>query len=136
MNKLIVPAIIVATGMVAAAAWSQAPQQAPGFQASRYFEMPLEKDASRIVRLQSVVMPPGAANQFHRHPGDQWWAVQEGEVTFTVKGQPPRVLKAGEFVYVPRGTVHRNQNLTDKPARAINLNIMDKDQPQTEQITN
>jgi quercetin dioxygenase-like cupin family protein len=136
MNKLIVPAVIVATGMVAAAAWSQAPQQAPGFQASRYFEMPLEKDASRIVRLQSVVMPPGAANQFHRHPGDQWWAVQEGEVTFTVKGQPPRVLKAGEFVYVPRGTVHRNQNLTDKPARAINLNIMDKDKPQTEQVTN
>jgi quercetin dioxygenase-like cupin family protein len=135
MNKLIVPAIIVATGMVAPAAWSQAPQQAPGFQASRYFEMPLEKDASRIVRLQSVVMPPGAANQFHRHPGDQWWAVQEGEVTFTVKGQPPRVLKAGEFVYVPRGTVHRNQNLSGRPVRSIELNITDKDKPQTEPVT-
>ena len=135
MNKLIVPAVIVAIGMVAAAAWSQAPQQAPGFQASRYFEMPLEKDASRIVRLQSVVMPPGAANQFHRHPGDQWWAVQEGEVTFTVKGQPPRVLKAGEFVYVPRGTVHRNQNLSGRPVRSIELNITDKDKPQTEQVT-
>ena len=45
-------------------------------------------------------------------------------------------LKAGDSIYVPRGTIHRNQNLTDKPARAINLNIMDKDQPQTEQITN
>ena len=135
MNKLIVPAVIVATGMVAAAAWSQAPQQAPGFQASRYFEMPLEKDASRIVRLQSVVMPAGAANQFHRHPGDQWWAVQEGEVTFTVKGQPPRVLKAGEFVYVPRGTVHRNQNLSGRPVRSIELNITDKDKPQTEPVT-
>jgi quercetin dioxygenase-like cupin family protein len=135
MNKLIVPAIIVATGMVAAAAWSQAPQQAPGFQASRYFEMPLEKDASRIVRLQSVVIPAGAGNPFHRHPGDQWWAVQEGEVTFTVKGQPPRVLKAGEFVYVPRGTVHRNQNLSGRPARSIELNITDKDKPQTEPVT-
>ena len=135
MNKLIVPAIIVATGMVAAAAWSQAPQQAPGFQPSRYFEMPLEKDPSRIVRLQSVVMPVGAANQFHRHPGDQWWAVQEGEVTFTVKGQPPRVLKAGEFVYVPRGTVHRNQNLSGRPVRSIELNITDKDKPQTEPVT-
>jgi quercetin dioxygenase-like cupin family protein len=135
MNKLIVPAVIVATGMVAAAAWSQAPQQAPGFQATRYFEMPLEKDASRIVRLQSVVMPVGAANQFHRHPGDQWWAVQEGEVTFTVKGQPPRVLKAGEFVYVPRDTVHRNQNLSGRPVRSIELNITDKDKPQTEPVT-
>jgi quercetin dioxygenase-like cupin family protein len=135
MNKLIVPAIIVAAGMVAAPAWSQAPQQAPGFQASRYFEMPLEKDASRVVRLQSVVIPAGAGNQFHRHPGDQWWAVQEGEVTFTVKGQPPRVLKVGEFVYVPRGTVHRNQNLSGRPARSIELNITDKDKPQTEPVT-
>ena len=59
-------------------------------------------------------------NQFHRHPGDQWWAVQEGEVTFTIKGQQPRLMKAGEFVYLPSGTVHRNQNLLKLPPRAIN----------------
>jgi quercetin dioxygenase-like cupin family protein len=134
MNKLIVPALIVATGMVAAAAWSQTPQRPPGFQPTAYFQGPLEP--SRVVRLQSVVLPPGAANQFHRHPGDQWWAVQEGEVTYTIKGQAPRVLKAGDSVYVPRGTVHRNQNLTDKPARSIELNITDKDVPQTEQVAN
>ena len=136
MNKLIVPAIIVATGMVAAAAaWSaQSEQPGSGFQPKPYFQMPLEKDASRVVRLQSVVIPAGAGNQFHRHPGDQWWAVQEGEVTFTVKGQPPRVLKAGDFVYVPRGTIHRNQNVSANSARAIELNITDKDKPQTEPV--
>jgi quercetin dioxygenase-like cupin family protein len=61
--------------------------------------------------------------------------VQEGEVTYTVKGQAPRVLKVGEFVYVPRGTIHRNQNLSNSPARAIELNITDKDVPQTEQVS-
>jgi hypothetical protein len=30
--------------------------------------------------------------------------------------------------------VHRNQNLSDKPARSIQLNITDKDVPQTEQV--
>ena len=135
MNKLIVPSIIVASGMVAAAALSQqARPNASGFQAKPYSEMPLEKDPSRLVRLQNVVIPPGAGNQFHRHPGDQWWAVQEGEVTFTVKGQQPRVMKPGEFVYVPRGTIHRNQNLSKLPARSIELNITDKDKPQTEQV--
>ena len=135
MNKLIVPAIILASGMVAAAALSQQAQTpGAGFQAKPYFVMPLEKDPSRIVRLQSVVIPPGAGNQFHRHPGDQWWAVQEGEVTFTVKGQAPRVMKAGDYVYVPRGTVHRNQNVSNRPARSIELNITDKDKPQTEQV--
>jgi len=135
MNKLILPSIIVAAGMVAAAALSQqAGPPASGFQAKPYFQMPLEKDPSRVVRLQNVVIPPGAGNQFHRHPGDQWWAVQEGEVTFTVKGQQPRFMKAGDFVYVPRGTVHRNQNLSKLPARSIELNITDKDKPQTEQV--
>jgi quercetin dioxygenase-like cupin family protein len=134
MNKSIVPAVIVAIGMTAPA-WSQAPApQGPRFQPKPYFEMPLEKDPTRQVRLQSVVIPAGAGNQFHRHPGDQWWAVQEGEVTFTVKGQPSRVLKAGDFVYVPRGTIHRNQNVSANSARAIELNITDKDKPQTEQV--
>src|SRR5437867_13357431 len=135
MNKLIVPAVIVAAGMVAAAALSQQAQTpAAGLQSEPYFVQPLEKDPSRIVRLQSVVIPPGAGNQFHRHPGDQWWAVQEGEVTFTVKGQSPRLMKSGDYVYVPRGTVHRNQNVSNRPARSIELNITDKDKPQTEQV--
>ena len=140
MNKLIIPAVIVAYGMIAAAALSQQRQQqaaqppASGFQAKPYFVMPLEKDPSRIVRLQNVVIPPGAGNQFHRHPGDQWWALQEGVVTFTVKGQAPRLMKSGDYVYVPRGTIHRNQNLSKSPARSIELNITDKDKPQTEQV--
>jgi quercetin dioxygenase-like cupin family protein len=136
MNKLGIAAVFVAAGLAAGAAWSQAPERGPAFQATRYFLGPLEKDPSRVVRLQSVVIPPGAGNQFHRHPGDQWWAVQEGEATFTVKGEAPRILKAGESVYVPRGTVHRNQNLSNKPVRSIELNITDKDKPQTEPVTN
>jgi quercetin dioxygenase-like cupin family protein len=133
MNKLIVPAVIVAAGMVAAAAaWSQAP--APNPNVKIYFTTPLEKDDGRIVRLQSITIPPKEGNNFHRHPGDQWSAVQEGEVTLTVRGQAPRTLKVGDSVYIPRGTVHRNQNLTDKPARTIELNIVDKDKPLLEPV--
>jgi quercetin dioxygenase-like cupin family protein len=137
MNKLIVPAAIIMAGMLAAPAWSQAPAPAaaPALQNHRYFTMPLEKDPTREVGLQSVTMPPGAGNTFHRHPGDQWTAVQEGEVTFTVKGQPPKVLKVGDWNYVPRGTVHRQQNLSDKPARYIEMRVFDKDKPAAEQVT-
>ena len=138
MNKTRVTAAIAAIGVVTATALSYAAQPTPsadGFRPTPYFVMPLEKDPTRQVRLQNVVIPPHTGNQFHRHPGDQWWAVQEGEVTYTVKGQPPRVLKAGDYVYVPRGTIHRNQNMTDQPVRSIELNITDKDKPQTEQVT-
>jgi quercetin dioxygenase-like cupin family protein len=95
---------------------------------------PLEKDPTREVGMQSVTMPPGAGNQFHRHPGEQWTAVQEGEVTFTVKGQPPQVLKAGDSNYVPRCTIHRQQNLSGKPARYIEMRIFDKGKPAAEQV--
>jgi quercetin dioxygenase-like cupin family protein len=136
MRKSIL-AMIAATSMVTAAALSHAAQPTPsadGFQPTPYFVMPLEKDATRQVRLQNVVIPPHKGNKFHRHPGDQWWAVQEGEVVFTIKGQAPRVLKPGDYVYVPRGTIHKNENMTDKPVRSIELNITDKDKPQTEQV--
>lgn len=139
MNRLVISAMLVAaTSMAAPSAFAAQASEQPGsgFQPKAYFEMPLEKDPTRQVRLQSVVIPAGAGNQFHRHPGDQWWAVQEGEVTYTVKGQTPRVLKPGDWVYVPRGTVHRNQNMTSQPARSIELNITDKGVPQTEPVPN
>jgi quercetin dioxygenase-like cupin family protein len=132
MNKLIIPAVLVATGIFAAVAWSQ--PAAPAMQNNRYFTMPLEKDPTREVGLQSVTMPPGAGNEFHRHPGEQWTAVQEGEVTFTIKGKPPQVLKAGEYNYVPRGTIHRQQNLSGKPARYIEMRIFDKGKPASEAV--
>jgi quercetin dioxygenase-like cupin family protein len=133
VNKLIVPAVIGAIGAASAVAWSQAP--APNPNVKIYYTTPLEHDASRFVRLQSITIPPKEGNNFHRHPGDQWSAVQEGEVTLTIKGEAPRTLKVGDSVYIPRGTVHRNQNLGDKPARTIELNIMDKDKPLLEPVT-
>jgi quercetin dioxygenase-like cupin family protein len=119
------PAIILATGIVVATAWSQV--RAPNPNVKIYFMTPLERDDTRTVELRAVTIPAGNGNEFHRHPGDQWSTVQEGEVTLTIKGQGPRTLKVGEWSYIPRGTVHRNQNLTDKPARTIEVNIMDKD---------
>lgn len=131
MKHVIFAALVISAGAFVIASSTHGAEN--GFQPKPYFQMPLEKDPSRVVRLQNVTLMPGAGNTFHRHPGDQWWAIQEGEVTFTIKGQQPRVLKAGDYVYVPRGTVHRNQNLSNRPARAIELNITDKDKPQTEQ---
>jgi len=133
MKKLIIPVIVAAAGVAATVAWSQNAQPNPNVKI--YYTTPLEHDAARFVRLQSVTLPPKSGNEFHRHPGDQWSAVQEGEVTFTIQGQPSRTLKVGDSVYIPRGTIHRNQNVTDKPARTIELNIMDKDKPLLEPVT-
>lgn len=136
MNRLIVSSVVIVAAAACGVAWSQtpAPAPAPNPNVTVYYTTPLENDPSRFVRLQSITIPAGQGNNFHRHPGDQWSAVQEGEVTLTIQGQAPRTLKAGDSAYIPRGTVHRNQNLTDKPARTMELNIMDKDKPMIEQV--
>jgi quercetin dioxygenase-like cupin family protein len=87
------------------------------------------------VRLRAVTFLANGDSGFHRHPGDQWNTVEDGEITLTVRGETPRTLKPGDTAYIPRGTVHRNQNFTDKPARVIELNIMDKDKPDLEPVT-
>jgi quercetin dioxygenase-like cupin family protein len=109
-------------------------QQPP--QVTRYGYWPLEGDSSREVRLLTVVVPPGGSTPFHTHAGDQWEMIQEGALTFAIKGQPPKVLRIGDVIYIPRGTVHRNQNLTDKPARTVELTIADKNSPAREVVNN
>ena len=132
MKRSIIAALLAVTCMSAAAAWSLATMAAR--QTIRYFTTLLEKDPTREVEMVSITVPPGAGNEFHRHYGDQWTAVQEGEVTFTIRGQPPVVLKAGDSNYVARGIVHRQQNLSDKPARYIVTNIFDKGKPTAEPV--
>jgi quercetin dioxygenase-like cupin family protein len=97
----------------------------------RYFGTQLENDPFRVVLMQQQLHLPGRpGDPFHTHNGDQWEVVLEGEITFTVRGQPPRVLKAGDFVYIPRGTIHRNENRSNLPTRTMELLIVDKGKPQ------
>jgi quercetin dioxygenase-like cupin family protein len=124
-------ATIAVTGMIATTASAQTSTTGPAF-SWRYFTTALDKDPSREVQMQMQLhLPNRAGNGFHSHNGDQWEVVVEGEITFTVKGQAPKVLKAGEFVYIPRGTIHRNENKSNAPTRALELLIKDKGKPQT-----
>jgi hypothetical protein len=34
-------------------------------------------------------------------------------------------------VYIPRGTIHRNENKINAPTRTIEVMVKDKDKPQT-----
>jgi len=126
MKKMVMSATVIVLCVAGAVAWSQS---AVTVTSKTIYITPLEGDPSRIVRLRDVSFPAGADSGFHRHPGDQWNTIDEGEVVFTIEGQPPRTMKAGETSIIPRGVVHRNQNLSGKPVRIIELNIIDKDKP-------
>jgi len=131
-RQLLTLTIVAAAAMTATAASAQTSTSptGPAF-STRFFTTALENDPSRVVQMQMQLhLPNRPGNGFHTHNGDQWEAVVEGEITFTVKGQAPRLLKTGEYVYIPRGTVHRNENKSNLPARTMELLIRDKDKPQ------
>jgi quercetin dioxygenase-like cupin family protein len=132
MRRTSLTLTVAAVAMMATAASAQTSTSptGPAF-SNRFFTTALENDPSRVVQMQMQLhLPNRPGNGFHTHNGDQWEAVVEGEITFTVKGQPPKVLKTGEYVYIPRGTIHRNENKSNLPTRTMELLIRDKDKPQ------
>jgi quercetin dioxygenase-like cupin family protein len=132
-GSILTVAVVAMAGTftTAASAQTSTSPTGPAF-SQRYFTTPLANDPSRDVQLQMQLhLPNRPGNGFHSHNGDQWEVVLDGEITFTAKGQEPRVLKAGESVYIPRGTVHRNENKSNAPTRTIELLVKDKDKPQS-----
>jgi quercetin dioxygenase-like cupin family protein len=140
-RSIMMIAVTLVAGSFATVASAQTPAaSAPGAASGpayskKFFTTALEKDPSRVVQMQMQLhLPNRPGNGFHTHNGDQWEAVIEGEITYTVKGQPPQVLKVGDSVYIPRGTIHRNENKSNAPARTVELLIMDKDKPQNNPV--
>lgn len=54
----------------------------------------------------------------HTHPWEEAYYILEGAVRFTVDGRET-VANAGDFLYVPAGTVHGFQGASDKTARML-----------------
>jgi len=80
--------------------------------------------------LGTASLPPGTAIGFHTHPGDEIRYVQKGTLILKTRGQPDRILKAGDTFVNARGAVH---SLVAAPGGdggvAVSTWIIDKDQP-------
>ncbi|HEX7836041.1 MAG TPA: cupin domain-containing protein, partial [Kofleriaceae bacterium] len=67
----------------------------------------------------------GAAVPKHTHPGDEVAYLLEGEVTLEMAGKPPVVLKPGDSLFVPGGTVHWAKNTGKGPAKILSTYIIE-----------
>src|SRR4029079_15786698 len=61
--------------------------------------------AGQNMMLSLVEFAPHAVVQPHSHPHEQMGMLLEGELTFTIGGQP-RTLQPGEMWRIPGGVVH------------------------------
>jgi quercetin dioxygenase-like cupin family protein len=71
--------------------------------------------------LLTVDYAPGQRSLAHSHPGSVLAYVEEGEVISQLKGEEPRLYKAGDSWYEPAGSVHlQSRNASEsKPAKLV-----------------
>jgi quercetin dioxygenase-like cupin family protein len=68
-----------------------------------------------------VLAAPGGGPPPHVHAGeDELWYVLDGEFEILM-GEETMRASAGAFAFVPRGTLHRFENVSDTPSRVLIL---------------
>ena len=65
-----------------------------------------------------VELAPGTTAPRHTHPGEEIIYVLEGTWEYTLEGKPPVILKAGEVLFIPAGTIHSARNVGTGRARS------------------
>jgi len=118
-------AICAITGLDASAVAAQA-QGAGGLRRTilQKTEFP-DKYATVLV---SVEIDAGVAVARHTHPGVESVYILEGGFELSVKGQPPRMVKAGDGFQVAPETPHSARN-GDKPTKLLVTYVVEKDKP-------
>jgi len=80
--------------------------------------------------VQTIVeLAPGTTAPRHTHPGEEIIYVLEGTWEYTVEGKPPVILKAGDVLFIPAGTIHSAKNVGAGRARELATYIVEKGKP-------
>jgi quercetin dioxygenase-like cupin family protein len=117
---------------IAVAALSLASQtalaQAPGLTRTDLQQHDLSIPGRETV--QTVVgFAPGVVAPRHSHPGEEIVYVLEGTLEYRLDGQAPIVVKAGEVLFIPSGTIHAVKNVGSGHASELATYIVEKGKP-------
>jgi quercetin dioxygenase-like cupin family protein len=85
-------------------------------------------DGQREAIQVRVDFGPGVAFPRHSHPGVEIAHVLQGTIEYVLDGKKV-LLKTGESVYIPAGTVHSARNVGSGSAAELATYIVEKNQP-------
>ncbi len=88
-------------------------------------EMP---DGKYVALLVAVEIDAGVTVPRHTHPGVESAYCTEGSAQLSIKGQPDRIVKAGEGFQVPTEVPH-GAKVGDKPVKLVVTYTVEKDKP-------
>ena len=76
-----------------------------------------------------VELEPGTTAPRHSHPGEEIIYVLEGTWEYTLDGKPPVIVKAGEVLFIPAGTIHSARMFGTGRGRELATYIVEKGKP-------
>ena len=103
-------------------------QQVPGIERTDLQQHELSIPG-HIVIQNRVELGREAPAVRHKHPGEEIIYVLEGELEYSIDGQPPKTYAAGEALMVPAETVHSVRNVGSGPAAELATYVVEKGKP-------
>ena len=76
-----------------------------------------------------VDLDRGVAFGRHTHPGEEIIYVLDGMMEYDIDGKPPVILKAGDVLFIPAGTIHAAKNVGTTTASELATYIVEKGKP-------
>ena len=76
-----------------------------------------------------VELDPGTTAPRHSHPGEEIIYVLEGTWEYTLEGKPPVIVKAGEVLFIPAGTIHSARNVGTGNGAELATYVVEKGKP-------
>ena len=70
--------------------------------------------------LIDMLVPPGGGPPLHRHDFEEMFAVLDGEIELTFRGETHRAA-SGSVVNIPANAPHKFRNTSDRPAHLLCL---------------
>jgi quercetin dioxygenase-like cupin family protein len=102
--------------------------QAPGITRTDLVRNDLSIPGHEAIQVL-VEFAPGVIAPNHTHPGEEIAYVVEGLLEYTLEGQPPVTLKAGESLFIPPGAPHSAKNVGNGNAIELATYIVEKGKP-------
>lgn len=96
-------------------------------------DVPQDKGAQQVL-VQTREFPRGTTSGWHIHHGVEVACMTSGETRFSVRGEPPRNVRAGECVTIPREVPHTAMGIGRSSAKLVITLMADKGAPLREAV--
>ena len=123
--------VLAAAAMTVAspvAAQAVAPPQQPGISRTDLQQHDISISGREVVQTR-VDFAPGAVAPRHKHPGEEIVYVLAGTLEYRIEGQPTAILRPGDVLFIPYGTVHAVTNVGFDTASELATYVVEKGKP-------